>query len=209
MLYLKNKINNFMANITFNDLPERGTLGSDDFFVINSSNRPTLPEGKVNFNILKSRIMKDLSTGNYFFEGQKNVIVKTSSTADNTITINDENRLVLFDSPNTPVYGSFQLECLRTGTVSLDNVLCQYSLQWIPVNTTPGIPRLPITLIDNVYIPINNSTQTINSSNFQNLQLNSFIPLGSGNFRLTVKFTLDAPTAKALVNYKLTLSQQQ
>jgi hypothetical protein len=198
-----------MANVTFNNLPDRGTLGSNDFFVINSSDRLTLPEGKVNFNILRSKIREGLLTGNYFFEGQKSVIVKTSSTTDNTITINDENRLILFDNPNNVVYGSFQLECLRTGTVTLNNALCQYSLQWIPVNTQPGIPRLPITLIDNVYIPINNSTQTITNSNFQNLQLNSFTPLGSGNFRLTVKFTLDAPTAKALVNYKLTLLQQQ
>lgn len=197
-----------MANVTFNDLPTRATLGSNDFFVINSSNRSVLPEGKVSFNTLKKEIRQDLLTTNYNFDDQKNVIVKTSSTTSNTITINDEGKLVVFDNPNNKVFGFFQLECLRSGTVTLPDVLCQYSLIWIPVNTQPGIPRTPQTLINNAYIPINNSTTTITNSFFQNLQIDAFTPLGNGNFRLTVRFTQDVPSAKAVVHYKLALFQQ-
>jgi hypothetical protein len=197
-----------MANITFNDLPTRASLGSNDFFIINSSNRAVLPEGKINYNTLKKEIREDLLTTNYNFNGQNNVIVKTSSTANNTITINDRGKLIIFDNPNNKVFGFFQLECLRTGTVTLPNVLCQYSLLWIPVDTRPGVPRLPQILVNNAFIAINNSTTTITNSFFQNIQIDNFTPQGNGNFRLTVRFTQDIPAAKAMVDYKLTLFQQ-
>jgi hypothetical protein len=199
-----------MANITFNDLPTRtGINPNNDFFIINSSNRSVLPEGKVRFSTVEAALRRGLITTYYNFQGENNVTIKTSSTTTNTITINDEGRAVIFRDSFDKVFGSFQIECLRTGNVTLANVLCQYTLTWIPVSTTGGAPRLPQKLIEDAYLPINNSTAQTTASNFQNLQTNSFLPLGTGNFRLTVKFTQNSPTAKAKINYKLTLFQPE
>lgn len=201
-----------MANITFKDLPTRASLTNNDFFVINSSDKTTLPEGKVGFNTLKSALKDGLITTNYFFEGEKNVLVQTTANGINTININDDNgQLITFDNLNIykKVFGSFQFECLRTGTVSLANAMCQYSLTWIPVNTAPGVPKIPQFLIKDAYVSINDTTVQSSSSSVQNTQTNSFVPTGNGNFRLTVKFTQANANAKAKVIYKITLFQKE
>lgn len=196
-----------MANVTFNDLPTRPSFGSKDFVIINSSDRTTLPEGKVSFSTLKTALTQGIIDTYYFFENEKNVTVKTNSTGDNTIIVNNSGNVIRFDRAYNKVFGSFQIECIRTGNVSLSNVLCQYDLRWIPTLVAPGVPRLPQYLLKENSIAINNTT--VEGSSVQNIQTNSFVPAGAGNFSIRVKFTQNVPSAKAKVMFKLTLFQDK
>lgn len=188
-----------MANVTFNDLPNRTTVGNNDFFVINSSDRTVLPEGKVGFNVLKTAIQSNTLTTNYFRNTINNVQVKTAATGDNLITINDTGKLFTFPKKNSNAYGIFQLSCRRTGPVPLTNVLAFFNLLWYnrATQTTNAVGLLGS--LDPLSLPINNGSGSPSSSTIHNTFLSIPVGDGIGFMQLEVSFSQNLPSARAIV----------
>lgn len=188
-----------MANVTFNDLPTRAAVGNNDFFIINSSDRNVLPEGRVGFNVVKNAIQSDTVTSNYFRKTTNNVQVKTAATGDNLITINDAGRLFTFPKKNTNAYGIFQLSCRRTGPVALTNVLAFFNLRWYNRTTQRTNAIGLLGSLDPLSLPINNGSGSPSSATIHNTFLSFPVGDGIGYMQLEVSFSNNLPNARAVV----------